>query len=72
MSRYISWLKTCPLWQYVLAETITSGVIFGAALVIFHGGGAAFGAVNVVFFLAWLAFMACVWAWLGKRRNGTA
>jgi uncharacterized protein YaaW (UPF0174 family) len=72
MSRYSAWLKTCPLWQYVLAQTVTSGVIFGAALVIFNGGDAVFGPVNTVFFIAWLAFMAFVWAWLGKRRDGTA
>jgi hypothetical protein len=72
MSRYSAWLRTCPLWQYVLTQTITSGVILAAVLVIFHGGHSVLGPVNIVFFLAWLAFMAGVYAWLGKRRNGTA
>jgi hypothetical protein len=72
MSRYDAWLKTCPLWQYVLAQTTLSGVGFGAVFVIFHEVNPGDGLGIAGFYIAGLACMAFVWARRGKRRNGTA
>ena len=70
MSRYRTWLKTLPLWQYVLFQAVTGGVILVLAVELLFRLTSPGSRLSPWLVVIWLAFMTPIYIWQGKRRDG--
>jgi hypothetical protein len=72
MSRYRTWLKTLPLWQFVLFQAVTGGVGLVLAVELLLRLLSPGSRLSPWIAAGWLVFMTPFYIWQGKHRNGTA
>jgi hypothetical protein len=70
MSRFRDWLRSRPLWQFVIIQTVLStAILLAVGELLYRLTHAGYERLSPVFYVIWLVVMIPFYVWQGKRRR---